>query len=94
MSDKLRKSVVAEGRKTNNYLYTGASMDDLVAALDSEWPGPSPHTILVDSDGKVIFRHTGVVDPEKLTTAILDTLTHYHTTPIPKRKPKKKKGKR
>ncbi len=90
MSAKLRKSVEAEGRATNNYLYTGASIDDLVEALDPKWPGPMPYSLLVDGDGEVLYRKSGIVDATKLSDLILDTMTHYHTTPIPKRS---KKGK-
>ena len=89
MSDKLRQTVKAEGRSTNNYIYTGASTDDLADALDPEWPGPAPYSLLIDQNGKVIYRKLGVIDAEKVTTTILDTLTHYHTTEIPQRRPKK-----
>ncbi|TWU67648.1 redoxin domain-containing protein [Crateriforma conspicua] len=78
MSDKLRKSVEQEGRTTNNYIYVGASTDDLAEALDPEWPGPAPYSLLIDQDGNVIYRKVGVVDPEKLTDKILQTLTHFH----------------
>ncbi|MEM9158977.1 MAG: redoxin domain-containing protein [Verrucomicrobiota bacterium] len=77
-TDRLKKSVVAEGRATNNYLYTGASQDDLVEALDPEWPGPIPHTVLLDQDGKVLYRKNGMIDPEEVRTKILDTLTRYY----------------
>ena len=78
MSEKLRKTVEAEGRTTNNYLYTGASLDDLADALDPEWPGPIPYSILVDQDGKVLYRKLGKIDPDLVSTAILDTLTRHY----------------
>lgn len=78
MSEKLRKTVEAEGRSTNNYLFAGASTDDLAQALDPEWPGPVPYSLLVDPDGKVLYRKSGVVDPLKLKELILETLTPYH----------------
>ena len=46
-SARLKKLLATEGRGALNYLYTGASSDALVQALDPEWPGPLPHTILV-----------------------------------------------
>ena len=93
MSPKLKKSVEAEGRSTNNYLYTGASIDELIAALDPQWTGSMPFTLLVDDKGDVLYRKAGVVDPIQLGDLILDTMSHYHTTPIPvKRKAGKKKG--
>ncbi len=81
MSDKLRKSVEAEGRTTNNYLYTGTNMDELADALDPEWPGPVPYSILVDQEGHVLYRKLGKIDPEVVRSEILDTLTRHYTPP-------------
>ncbi len=89
MTDKLRKTVEAEGRKTNNYLYTGASVDDLIAALDPDWPGPAPYSLLVDTNGKVVYRKVGMIDPAEVTEAILNTLGRFYSTP--KNQPKAKK---
>jgi peroxiredoxin len=78
MSDKLRKSVKDEGRTTNNYLYTGASVDELAAALDPKWPGPVPFSVLIDQNGKVVYRKVGMIDPEVVTGKVLDTLSPYY----------------
>ncbi|MEM9478675.1 MAG: redoxin domain-containing protein [Verrucomicrobiota bacterium] len=78
LSAKQKKAVEAEGRTTNNYLWTSANNDDLAAALDPDWPGPIPYTILVDQNGEVVYRHVGVIVPEELTAAILETMTTYH----------------
>src|SRR6185503_4254970 len=37
LSERLKKSVKAEGRKSNSYIFTGADMDDLMKALDPKW---------------------------------------------------------
>ena len=81
MSDKLRKSVEAEGRSTNNYLYNGTNMDELADALDPEWPGPVPYSILIDQEGHVLYRKLGKIDPEVVRSEILDTLTRHYTAP-------------
>lgn len=83
MSAKLKKTVEAEGRATNNYLYSGASTDDLAEALDPDWPGPVPYTLLVDGDGEVIYRRVGEIDPDVVRKQVLDTLTAFHTAPKP-----------
>lgn len=88
MSNKLRKTVQAEGRKTNNYLYTGASVDDLIAALDPDWPGPAPYSLLVDANGKAVYRKVGRIDSAAVTKAILNTLGRFYATP--KNQPKAK----
>lgn len=81
MTNRMRKSVEAEGRTTNNYLYTGASQDDLMAALDPEWPGPLPHSILVAPGGEIVLRQNGLIDPEAFRGGILDFLTPYWQPP-------------
>ena len=81
MSDKLRKSVEAEGRSTNNYLYNGTNMDELADALDPEWPGPVPYSILIDQEGHVLYRKLGKIAPEVVRSEILDTLPRHYTAP-------------
>ncbi|GAB5560319.1 MAG: hypothetical protein SynsKO_19660 [Synoicihabitans sp.] len=78
MSPKLKRSVEAEGRTTNNYLYTGASVDALAEALDPEWPGPIPYSVLVDQEGNVLYQKLGKIDPEVVRNEILETLTRHY----------------
>lgn len=78
MAPKVKKSVEAEGRKTNSYLYSGADMDEVMLALDPEWPGGIPHTILVDTDGTILWRHNGLVDGETLRAKILEHMGDYY----------------
>ena len=74
----LRASLEKEGRKTNNYLYTGASMDELIKALDPQWPGPQPHTVLVSPEGKILWRHNGPTTEQALLTAVLEAMTDVY----------------
>ncbi|HYP16628.1 MAG TPA: redoxin domain-containing protein, partial [Opitutus sp.] len=62
VSKRIQPTIEKEGRKTNHYLYTGASNDELVAALDRDWPGPLPHTVLVAPGGEIRWRSTGGID--------------------------------
>lgn len=79
MSDKLRKTVEAEGRTTNNYIFAGANTNELAEALDPKWPGPVPYTILVNERGKILYRVSGMIDPVKVKNAILDQMGNYHS---------------
>ncbi len=79
--NKLKKSLEEEGRTTNNYLYTGASVDELAEALDPEWPGPVPFTILVNQEGKVLYRVVGKINPAKVRKKILDVMGNYYVPP-------------
>ena len=65
-----KKLLEKDGRTTNNYLYDGDT-EDLAKALDPEWNGAMPHTLLVDKNGKVLYRHTGTIDPLELKKVIV-----------------------
>ena len=72
---RLKECLSAEGRKSNNYLFTDPSMDALINALDPKWPGPQPHTVLVAPGGKIVFRHNGKIGEEELLEAVLKEMT-------------------
>ncbi len=78
-SARLKRLLTAEGRETANFLYTGGSTDALVSALDPEWPGPLPHTIVVAPGGKIVYRHNGAIDPEHVKNTLIELLGEYYT---------------
>jgi peroxiredoxin len=78
LSDQLRKSVQAEGRKTNSYVFNGSNTDDLMKALDPQWPGGIPHTVLVGTNGKILWRHNGLVNGDELRAKILEQLGNHY----------------
>lgn len=78
VSDKLKPSLKAEGRKGNAYVFQGTSHDDLIKALDPEWPGPIPHTLVVAPGGEVIFRHNGEIDGDELRAKILEFMGRFY----------------
>ena len=74
VGDELTKSLKAEGRTTNNYIFTGSNTDDLAAALDPEWPGPIPYSLLIDKEGEVLMRVTGMIDAYEVNKEVLEQL--------------------
>ena len=74
----LRAGLEKEGRTTNSYLYSEASMDPLIGALDPEWDGPQPHTVLIKPGGEIAFRHTGMIGEEELLEKVLEVMTPYY----------------
>jgi hypothetical protein len=49
--------------------------DTFADALDKEWPGPVPYSLLIAPGGKVIYRSkTGAIDPREMKRAIVDFL--------------------
>lgn len=59
-----------DGRKTNHYLFDGDT-EDLAKALDAEWNGAMPHTLLIGNKGQVLYRHTGQIDALPLKKVIV-----------------------
>ena len=74
LSERLKKSVKQEGRKSNSYVFTGGTQEDLMKVLDPEWPGGVPHTVLVDTNGKILWRYNGAVNADELRAKVLDRL--------------------
>ncbi len=77
-ADRLKRELRKEGRTTLNYLYTEASADALVQALDPAWPGPLPHTVLLAPGGEVLWRHTGQVDPTELRAKVIEAMSPFY----------------
>jgi len=77
--NRVMRGLKAEGRKTNNYLFTGASLDAMMAALDPASPGPLPYTLVVAPGGKILYRHSGSVDLDELKAKLIDALGAYYT---------------
>ncbi|MBE7494671.1 MAG: redoxin domain-containing protein [Verrucomicrobiaceae bacterium] len=76
--DKLKPSLKEEGRKGNAYVFQGASHDELIKALDPEWPGPIPHTILVAPGGEIVFRHNGGINGDELRAKVLEVMGRFY----------------
>ena len=57
-----------------NYLLTSSDRDALAEALDPQWPGPLPYTVLIAPGGEVIYRHHGEIEPLEVKRAIVDFL--------------------
>jgi len=74
----LKRRLVKEGRKTLNFIYTGASTDAIIKALDTEWKGPLPFTVVIAKGGKIIYRQNGPVKPVELKNLIYDYLGGYY----------------
>jgi len=51
-----------------------ANWDKLAEALDKEWKGPVPYTILIAPGGKILYRKHDVIDPLELRKAIVEYL--------------------
>jgi len=55
----------------SNYLFDGSSYE-LIEAIDPEWNGALPYTLLVEPGGKIVYRYEGPVDILEVKRAIVD----------------------
>jgi hypothetical protein len=76
--DKLKPSLAKEGRKGNAYVFSDSNSDALIQALDPEWEGPVPHTLVVGPGGEVIYRHNGEINGEVLRAKILEAMGRFY----------------
>jgi thiol-disulfide isomerase/thioredoxin len=63
---------------SSNYIFSIDDKYKLVEAVDKEWPGALPYTILVEPGGKIIFRVLGELSPLELKKAIVARLGRYY----------------
>ncbi len=57
-----------------NYILNTSDRDKFAEALDKEWPGPLPYTVVIAPGGKVLYRKTGQLEPLELKRAIVGYL--------------------
>ena len=63
---------------TRNYVADSEDHEAMINALDPEWQGELPHTLLVAPGGKVVYRTRGAFDPLALKKAIVGYIGRYY----------------
>ena len=58
----------------SNFILNADDRDKFAEALDQEWPGPVPYTLLIAPGGKILYRKTGAIDPLEVKRAIVSYL--------------------
>jgi len=59
---------------STNYVFQSDDRDAFAEALDKQWPGPVPYTILVAPGGKILYRKHDSIDPLELKKVIVEQL--------------------
>ena len=57
-----------------NYILKTGAHDAFAEALDKEWPGPVPYSLVGAPGGKVVYRNGGAIDPLEVKRAIVSHL--------------------
>lgn len=61
----------ASGR---NLIFASADREKLIDAFDADWQGAVPYTVLINPEGKVIYRETGSIDALTVKRAIVNAM--------------------
>jgi thiol-disulfide isomerase/thioredoxin len=80
--EKALEFLKSKQASTRNYAFDKGDPYALVEAVDSQWQGELPHTILVAPGGAVIYRSAAAFDMLELRRAIVGWLgRYYHSVP-------------
>lgn len=66
-----------------NYIFSGQNSYDLIEAVDNEWQGALPYTLLVAPGGEVIYKVDGPIDPFLVKKEIVEYLGRYYADDNP-----------
>ncbi len=69
------KKLQASGK---NYIFSSENKYKLIEAIDPEWQGALPYTVLVEPGGKILYRKQGSVEPLELKRKIVEKIGRYY----------------
>lgn len=75
--DKVLEFLKDKNSAVNNYLYTAENKYPLIEAVDKNWSGSLPYTMLVAPGGEVVYSHEGVIDPLEVRKQILQKIGRF-----------------
>lgn len=76
--DKALAFLQKKEASNTNYIFAGEDIYDLIDVVDKDWQGSLPYTVLVDAEGKVLYKVEGTIDPLEVKRAIVGSLGRYY----------------
>jgi peroxiredoxin len=70
--DKALDFLKKQQASNSNYIFTGESKYSLIEAIDPNWQGALPYTILVEPGGKIVYAKQGPIDPAEMKKRIVE----------------------
>ncbi|HVX48802.1 MAG TPA: redoxin family protein [Chitinophagaceae bacterium] len=71
--DKALAFLKKQQSSTINYIFSTDDKYQLIDAVDPNWQGALPYTLVVEPGGKIIYAHEGAIDPAELKKVIVDS---------------------
>ena len=75
--DKVLEFLKDKNAATKNYLYTSDDKYPLIEAVDKNWPGALPYTLLVAPGGEIVYSHQGVIDVLEVRKEIMKKIGRF-----------------
>lgn len=69
------KKLQASGK---NYIFSSGDKYKLIEAIDPEWQGALPYTVLIEPGGKILYRKQGSAEPLELKRKIVEKIGRYY----------------
>ena len=76
-ADKAKEILKQKKVSGKHYIFSNTDKYKLIEAVDKNWQGALPYTLLVAPDGKVIYSSQGEINPIELRKAIAEVLGRY-----------------
>ena len=70
--DKVLKYLDSQHSAVTNYIFTGKDKYELIEAVDSEWNGSIPYSMLIEPGGNIIYKVSGTVELLQLKRKIVE----------------------
>lgn len=70
--DKALKFLQGQRASNKNYNFHVEDKYKLIEAIDPNWQGALPYTILVEPGGKIVYAQQGPIDPRKMKKVIVE----------------------
>ncbi len=77
-ADKVQTFLRQKYASNRNLLFGDEHKYDLMEAVDEEWQGALPYTILIAPGGEIVYRQMGIIDPLALRKAIVEHIGRYY----------------
>jgi peroxiredoxin len=74
-AQELLKKMQASGK---NYIYNSEDKYKLIEAIDPQWQGALPYTLLIEPGGKVAYRLQGSIVPQQMKKMIVEKVGRYY----------------
>ena len=70
--EKVLTFLKGQQASNNNYIFSGSDIYQLIEAVDPNWKGALPYTILVETGWKIVYRQPGTINPGKMKKLIVE----------------------